>query len=146
MLHMLIQAAEQIQDIHNQLAVPSVGVEELLSAVVINYLSTTGIQYLKISKRKGFAWINYNTPWVTRGIVAMSSFITAAGIHKTWEPATGTLIISGISFWAIAHAAKHVVFNYAMQHGWWKVLYANREGQMIQEAEQKAAGNLAPAV
>lgn len=106
---------------------PSVGLEEFWSMIAVNYLCAIGVQWVKWTDVKVMNWINENTPWVTRALVAILSAATAVGIHKVWEPSTGTLMFVGLTVPNILHMGKHIIVNYAMQHGWWKILFSRVE-------------------
>lgn len=126
-LAMLIQATPDLTKIQDALNSPSVGLEEFWSMIAINYMCTIGVQWAKWTNVKLMNWISAETPWITRAVVACLSAATAVGIHKTWEPTTGALLITGLTGPNIFHMGKHILVNYAMQHGWWKLLFSRIE-------------------
>jgi len=107
---------------------PQVDTAVLLSIVVqfISQLKANGltagvIQAMKSSKWSMFSWINAETPHVARALGTVGAVATAVGINATFHG--GTLIISGITAYAIVHGLWNIAQNYLMQHAWYKVIF-----------------------
>lgn len=70
---------------------------QFAGAAAIGYL----LNWLKESDR--IPWISAHTKWLNRILVGVLSFITAIGVHYTFDPAAGTLIIGGLHASTIGH-------------------------------------------
>jgi hypothetical protein len=102
-------------------------IASFVSQLKVNGVAAFVIQRLKDSKLPATAWINANTPWVTRAIALLVASATAAGLHWTYNAgmAGGTFIITGISLTAIVTALWHVAQNYLFQHAWYKMVFSS---------------------
>jgi hypothetical protein len=110
-------------------AAPAHYADQALWALMVSFL----IEYLK--KTKWFGWI---TPQSTARLKAQFGFIaallTAAGIHFAVSGNLfgdgATVTISGIS----ANAVKDVLWQWAAQQGWYKLLVKDRETVIVTAA------------
>lgn len=82
--------------------------------LTINVLAVSLIQLLKSSQHKWLAWINPNTPWVSRIVALATAIMTAGAIHATYV--AGTLTITNLTSHAILLGIWTVAQNYIAQH------------------------------
>lgn len=97
-------------------------VATFISQIKVNGVASFVIQKLKDSKTPALAWINANTPWISRAVALVAAAATAVGLK--WTYAEGTLTITGLTATAIVTALWHVAQNYLFQHAWYKTVFA----------------------
>ena len=85
----------------------------LTTAAVIVY----GIEWLK--QRGGFRWLNIETKRLNRIVSGICAAIAAAGINWTYDPALGTLVVTGLTWTAVLTTASEWVKQFMVQ----QVLY-----------------------
>lgn len=93
---------------------PELNLPALEWQAVLNLMAVTFIQWLKTNDRPIFAWINQNTPWITRFVAAVIATATASGIHMQFIHTGDSygLSLTGITFVAVAHFVKDILQNY----------------------------------
>lgn len=96
-------------------------------SVVGTQLSSTllvvgSMQALK--KAKWFPLVQEGQKVLNRAVSIGAAAFISAGIHYTWDPLAnnGTLVLTGLSIWAIAHALFHVAAQYIYQETGYTVL------------------------
>lgn len=89
--------------------------QELLSQVTSAAIVVYLLQWLK--KTKLVTFITVETTTLNRMIAAIGAAIAAFGIHWTYDAsvAGGQLVITGLSFSALAHGAWHWANQFALQ-------------------------------
>lgn len=94
---------------------------QFISQLKANGLASGAIQVMKSSKWPIFSWITSETPYVTRGLGVLFAAFTAVGVNATFHG--GTLVVSGITAYAIIHGLWSIAQNYLMQHAWYKLIF-----------------------
>lgn len=86
---------------------------ELPSLITTSAITVAAIQWLKNTKLIPF--INQHSSTVNRVVGWTAAFITAAGLHYTWDANTGTLTLTNLHLMSILHAAGDTTKSYAFQ-------------------------------
>jgi len=93
--------------------------------LIANAVFTWLIQRLKDSS--WFPWVNRETQAINHLMSALAATLLTAGIAATssWDPETHTFVltVAGLTVANVLHFFWGILGNYAMQKGWFKVLY-----------------------
>ena len=60
-------------------------------------------EVIEMCKRFGWCPLSYDTAKTNRAVGAVAAFITGIGINITFEPETGTLMVSGLLLSTLTH-------------------------------------------
>lgn len=71
------------------------------------------IQWVK--NAKWFPFVNADTATLNKFLAVLASGATALGMHFTFDSATGTLAITGLTFWGIYHGGVLWVRSWLIQ-------------------------------
>jgi hypothetical protein len=96
-------------------------VVQFISQLKANGLTSGAIQVMKSSKWPIFSWINADTPTAARILGFVAASATSVGMHWTYH--NGTLMITGLTLYAIIHLVFDIAQNYLMQHAWYKIIF-----------------------
>lgn len=94
--------------------------ELLTSQLTTAYMISALLQWLK--NKPWFPFTNINTAALNRATAMALAFITAVGLHYTFDAEGGVLTITGLTVANIAHTAWASVQQYALQQGVYKGL------------------------
>lgn len=86
---------------------------ELTSVVTAGAISVSIIQWLKNTKLVPF--INHNSAALNRVVAWIAAFVSAVGLHYTWDSGTGTLTLTGLTATAIGTTLWATIKSYAFQ-------------------------------
>jgi hypothetical protein len=78
------------------------------------------LQFLKNSPY--FPWLNAGTETLNKWLSALAATVATVGIH--WTYASDTLTITGLSAASLWHLVTNIVFQFATQHGAYRLLYS----------------------
>jgi len=86
---------------------------ELPGLITTSAMTVAIIQWLKNTKLVPF--IDQHSSTLNRVVGWCAAFISAAGLHYTWDASTGTLTLMNIHVASIMHGAADVTKSYAFQ-------------------------------
>src|SRR6185369_16482570 len=86
---------------------------ELPGLITTSAMTVAIIQWLKNTKLVPF--IDQHSSTLNRVVGWCAAFISAAGLHYTWDASTGTLTLLNIHVASIMHGAADVTKSYAFQ-------------------------------
>ena len=115
---------------------------ELPALITGSAMSVAIIQWIKNSKRISF--VNQHTKGINLFLGWLSAFGAATGIHYTWDSHAGTILISGISLWAVTHAAFDVTKSYAFNWLIYEGMIKGRAADVVAVAEGSRPQVVAP--
>ena len=86
--------------------------QELIWSAVLAWVGSKSIQFAKNIK-----WLpmDANTATLNKWVARAVALFTAIGIHSTFDPEAGTLMISGLSSWGIFQAIGEYAKQFMMQ-------------------------------
>lgn len=73
---------------------------ELGTAAVIAVLVS---EIIEMCKRFGWCPLTYDTAKANRAVGAAAAFLTGIGVNMSFEPSTGTLVVSGLLLSGVTH-------------------------------------------
>jgi len=88
-------------------------VQFILSTITSNAVVILIIQKLKSSK--AFPWISSETKRLNTLLAYLGSLLAAVGVHASYDHATGTLVITGLTMMGILHGLWTWLQSYATQ-------------------------------
>ena len=103
-------------------AAVSVAILQFLTSAKVSMIAAWIIQAMKNSKLQVLAWINHNTPGISKIVSFVAAVGAAAGITFTYNQA-GDFVIHGLLLAAVGKAVWHTIINYGMQKGWYKQVF-----------------------
>jgi hypothetical protein len=92
---------------------------QVTAAAVVSFL----IAFLK--KQQWFPWLTAESEKANRLVAIALSGAAALGIHTTFNHATGTLVISGLTLATVTAGFWHWLSQFALTHGWFKATSAS---------------------
>lgn len=108
---------------------------ELTSVVTAGAISVSVIQWLKNTKLIPF--INHNSAALNRAVAWLMAFISAIGLHYTWDSGTGTLTLTGLTATAIGTTLWATIKSYAFQVLIYRGI-VDKNGKPVQAAQEPA--------
>jgi len=86
---------------------------ELPGLITTSAITVALIQWVK--NTKWIPFVNQHSSTVNRIVGWCAAFVTAAGLHYTWDAGTGTLTLTNLHLINILHAAGDTTKSYAFQ-------------------------------
>ncbi len=111
---------------------------EIVSTITASAMAVSIVQWLKNTKLVPF--MDQHTAGINRIVGWVFATISAFGLHYTYDSATGTLTLTGLTVAALSHSIWDVVKSYAFQ----KLIYAGVIKGPAQVAEAQKAVGAAP--
>jgi len=85
----------------------------LVFSAVIAYMGSSAIEWLK--QQKWFPWMTADSTVLNRWVGRLVAAVSVVGIHMTFDPNAGTLLVSGLSLAGIGGALVEFVKQYLLQ-------------------------------
>jgi len=92
---------------------PASAQDLVISQVTYSTLAVMALQWLKRSRFAPF--ITFETDALNKMVAAFFAAMTAVGIHAQYDSVAHTLMITNITFMAVAHGVWHFVQSFSFQ-------------------------------
>lgn len=97
--------------------------ELITSQITAGYAAAALIEWLK--HRSWFPFASVDNARLNRALAMITSFVTAIGLHFTFDSQAGVLTITGLTLVNVAHTVWAWVQQYALQQAAYKGLIKN---------------------